>query len=151
SMADRILGMGDVINLVRKAQEHFDEEKSRELEKKLRKASFTYNDYLRQMTLIKKMGPLKSLFKMIPGLPAMDVEGMDEKELLKMEAMILSMTVLEREEKVELAPSRRRRIARGSGTSIDDVNRMIKGFKRLKQFFKDMPSLKKQWLSGAGK
>lgn len=143
SMADRILGMGDVINLVRKAEEHIDAEESKKLEQKLKKASFTYDDYLKQMGMIKKMGSFKSLFKMIPGLPDMGQMDVSEKELGKIEAMILSMTTSERQEKVELVPSRRRRISLGSGTTIDDVNRMVKGFKRLKQVFKDMPSLKK--------
>jgi signal recognition particle subunit SRP54 len=151
SMADRILGMGDVINLVKKAQEHFDEKESAELEKKLRKATFTYDDYLKQMAILKKMGSFKSILKMLPGMPNIDEMQIDDKELKKIEAMILSMTPSEREEKVELTPSRRRRIADGSGVKVDDVNKMIKSFKRLKQFFKDMPNLKKQFLNGAGK
>lgn len=151
SMADRILGMGDVINLVKKAQEHFSEKESKDLEKKLRKASFTYDDYLKQMSILKKMGSFKSLLKMLPGMPNLDEMQIDDKELRKIEAMILSMTPSEREEKVELVPSRRRRIADGSGVKLDDVNRMIKSFKRLKQFFKDMPNLKKQFQNGAGK
>jgi signal recognition particle subunit SRP54 len=142
SMADRILGMGDVINLVRKAQEHSDEAANKELEKKLAKAAFTYDDYLRQMAMIKKMGSFKSLLKMLPGVPDMGSLDISEKEFSKLEAMILSMTPLERQERVELIPGRRRRIASGSGTTIDDVNRMVKGFKRLKQFVKDMPGLK---------
>jgi signal recognition particle subunit SRP54 len=145
SMADRILGMGDVVNLVRKAQEHFTEEDGKELEKKLLKASFTYSDYLKQMNMMKKMGSFKSLLKMLPGMPALDEMNIDEKEFRKTESMILSMTLAEREEKVELVPSRRRRIASGSGVHTDEVNRMIKSFKRMKQFFKDMPSLKKQF------
>ncbi len=151
SMADRILGMGDVINLVRKAQEHFSEKESEELEKKLLKATFTYQDYLKQMSTIKKMGSFKSILKMLPGMSALDEMNIDEKEFNKIEAIILSMTPKEREEKVELVPSRRRRIASGSGTHVDDVNRLIKGFKKMKQFFKDMPGLKKQMLKGAGK
>jgi signal recognition particle subunit SRP54 len=142
SMADRILGMGDVINLVRKAQEHVDEEESKKLEQKLKKAAFTYEDYLRQMSMVKKMGSFKSLLKMLPGMPDLGSLDVSEKEFGKLEAMILSMTGEERQEKVELIPSRRRRIAMGSGTHVDDVNRMVKGFKRLKQFFKDMPNLK---------
>ena len=145
SMADRILGMGDVVNLVRKAAEHFTEEEGKELEKKILKASFTYNDYLKQMNMMKKMGSFKSLLKMLPGMPALDEMNIDEKEFSKTESMILSMTLEEREEKVELVPSRRRRIAKGSGVHTDDVNRMIKSFKRMKQFFKDMPGLKKQF------
>ncbi len=142
SMADRVLGMGDVINLVKKAQEHIDEKESEDLEKKLRKAAFTYDDYLRQMSMVKKMGPLKSLFKMLPGVPDLgDLEG-SEEHFTRVEAIILSMTPQERQEKVEMEPSRRRRIARGSGTSIDEVNKMIKSFKQLKLFLKDMPSMK---------
>jgi signal recognition particle subunit SRP54 len=150
SMADRILGMGDIVNLVRKAKEHFSEEEEKELEKKLLKASFTYNDYLKQMNTMKKMGSFKSLLKMIPGIPSLDDLQIDEKEFQKTESMILSMTLEEREEKVDLIPGRRRRIAQGSGVHIDDVNRMVKGFKRMKQVFKDMPGMKKQWQKEAG-
>ncbi len=145
SMADRILGMGDIINLVRKAEEHIDEEESKRMEQKLKKASFTYDDYLRQMSMIKKMGSFKSLLKMIPGIPNFDQVDISEKEFQKIESMILSMTLEERQERVELVPSRRHRIANGSGTKIDDVNRMVKGFKRLKQFFKEMPNLKQKF------
>jgi signal recognition particle subunit SRP54 len=151
SMADRILGMGDVVNLVRKAQEHFSEEEGKELEKKLLKASFTYSDYLKQMTTMKKMGSFKSLLKMLPGMPDLSELNIDEKEFNKTESMILSMTLKEREEKVELVPSRRRRIAKGSGVHIDDVNRLVKSFKRMKQVFKDMPSFKKQFQREQGK
>ncbi len=150
SMADRILGMGDVINLVKKAEEHFDEEESRALEKKLRKASFTYEDYLKQMGMVKKMGPLKSLLKMLPGMPDIEMDEGSEKHFGKVEAMILSMTPAERLEKVELEPSRRRRIAKGSGTSMDDVNRMVKSFKQLKQFLKGMPSMKQKMMKLTG-
>lgn len=149
SMADRILGMGDVINLVKRAEEHIDEAESKKIEEKIRKASFTYEDYLRQMAMIKKMGPLKSLFKMLPGVPALDDVDISEKEFNKVESIILSMTLEERTERVELTPPRRRRIAKGSGTTFDDVNRTVKNFKQLKQFCKDMPSLK-QKLKGLG-
>jgi signal recognition particle subunit SRP54 len=148
SMADRILGMGDVINLVRKAQENINEKESEELEKKILKATFTYDDYLKQMSMVKKMGSLKGLLKMLPGMSGLDEIDIDEKEFNKMEAMIRSMTPEERREKVELVPSRRRRIANGSGTKIDDVNRMVKGFKKIKQFCKDMPHLKQQMEKG---
>jgi signal recognition particle subunit SRP54 len=145
SMADRILGMGDVINLVRTAEEHIDEEESKKLEEKLKRAQFTYDDYLKQMAAIKKMGPLKNMLKMLPGLPDLgSLEGSDE-QFKQLEAMILSMTPAEREERVELIPSRRHRIAKGSGTTIDDVNRMIKKFKQLKQFIKEMPKFKKMF------
>src|SRR5579862_113698 len=148
SMADRILGMGDVINLVRKAQENINEKESEELEKKILKATFTYDDYLKQMSMVKKMGSLKGLLKMLPGMSGLHEIDIDEKEFNKMEAMIRSMTPEERREKVELVPGRRRRIANGSGTKIDDVNRMVKGFKKIKQFCKDMPHLKQQMEKG---
>lgn len=150
SMADRILGMGDVINLVRKAEEHIDEEESKALEKKLRKASFTYEDYLKQMSMLKKMGPMKSLLKMLPGVPDLDMLDDSDKHFNQVEAIILSMTPAERQEKVEMEPSRRRRIARGSGTTIDDVNRIIKSFKQLKHFLKDMPSMKQKMMKLTG-
>lgn len=143
SMADRVLGMGDVINLVKKAEEHIDEKQSADLEKKLRKASFTYDDYLKQMGMMKKMGSFKSLLKMIPGMSEIGDLEMPEKEFVKTEAIIQSMTPKEREEQVELIPSRRRRIALGSGTTIDDVNRLVKGFKNLKKMCKSMPKMMK--------
>ncbi len=151
SMADRILGMGDVINLVRKAEEVMDKAEGEALEKKLLKASFTYDDYLKQMNMVKKMGSFKSLLKMLPGMSGLGELDIDEKELTRVEAMISSMTLQERQERVELSPARRRRIAQGSGTSIDDVNRMAKGFKRLKQFCKEMPGLKSQMMKKGGK
>ncbi len=142
SMADRVLGMGDVVNLVKKVEEHIDEKESAKLEKKLRKATFTYDDYLKQMGMMKKMGSFKSLLQMVPGMSNMKDLDISEKEFQKTEAIIQSMTPLEREERVELVPSRRVRIAKGSGTSIDDVNRLVKGFKKLKKLFKSMPKMK---------
>jgi signal recognition particle subunit SRP54 len=139
SMADRILGMGDVINLVRKAEEAFDEGEGKKMEEKLRKAQFTYDDYLRQMGMMKKMGSFKNLLKMVPGLSSFggDFE-MSDKEFQKIESMILSMTLEERLEKEELSHSRRRRIALGSGVKLDEVNRLVKGFKRMKQLIKSV-------------
>lgn len=142
SMADRILGMGDVINLVRKAEENYSEEESKELEKKLRKASFTYEDYLKQMGMVKKMGSFKSLLKMIPGFGSIGDFDFSDAEFNKMEAIIFSMTPDERREKVELEHGRKKRISKGSGVPLDDVNRMVKGFKRVKQLFKNMPDMK---------
>ncbi|MBT3394262.1 MAG: signal recognition particle protein [Waddliaceae bacterium] len=144
SMADRILGMGDTINLVKKAQQHFDEKESGKLEEKLRKATFTYEDYLKQIQTVKKMGSLKSIMKMLPGMGAMKDVDIPEDEFRKVEAMILAMTKEERRGKVDLGISRRRRVARGSGTKIDDINRLRKSFKRAKQFFKNMPHNMKQ-------
>ncbi|HSW73081.1 MAG TPA: signal recognition particle protein [Chlamydiales bacterium] len=142
SMADRILGMGDVINLVKKAEEAFEGQDTDDLEKKLKTANFHYSDYLKQMSMMKKMGPLKGLLGMLPGMSQMGELDINDGEFKKMEAIILSMTPQEREEKVEMDIPRRKRVAKGSGTHLDDVNRMVKGFKKLKQFFKHMPSMK---------
>jgi signal recognition particle subunit SRP54 len=142
SMADRILGMGDTINLVKKAQEHIDIKEAQEIEKKIRTATFTYDDYLNQLQAVKKMGSLKSLMGMLPGMSQMPKMDFDEKEFFKVEAMILSMTHAERIEKCELIPGRRNRIAAGSGTTLADINKLIKSFKQAKQFFKNMPNMK---------
>ncbi|MBS4168779.1 signal recognition particle protein [Parachlamydia sp. AcF125] len=142
SMADRILGMGDTINLVKKAQEHISEEEAKNLEKKIRSATFTYNDYLNQIQMVKKMGSLKSLFGMFPGMSGLKLEDFEEKEFFKVEAMIQSMTPDERFEKVELSIPRRKRIVLGSGTTMDDINRLVKSFKQAKQFFKKLPNMK---------
>lgn len=144
SMADRILGMGDVINLVKKAKEQFDDDKSEELQEKMRKASFTYDDYLQQMQSMKKLGPLKNLFKMMPGFSQIKDMDLPEKEMQKTEAMILSMNPKERLGYDDLSPPRRKRIAKGSGTTIDDVNKLVKAFKQLKQVFKQLPAFQKK-------
>ncbi len=142
SMADRILGMGDTINLVKKAQEHISEEEAKNLEEKMRKASFTYEDYLKQMGAVRKMGSLKGLMKMLPGFSKLPDLDTSEKEFYKMEAIILSMTPRERQEKDELDMGRIKRIARGSGTSIADVNKLKKSFKKSKLLFKHAPNKK---------
>lgn len=137
SMADRILGMGDTINLVKKAKEHFDESEAKQIEKKLKTASFTYEDYLKQIQSIRKMGPLKNLINMIPGMGgALKDFDFDEKHFYKIEATIQSMTKSERAELVELSTSRRKRISKGSGVDIEEINRLVKSFKQAKQFFK---------------
>jgi signal recognition particle subunit SRP54 len=143
SMADRILGMGDTINLVKMAQEHVDEEEAKKLEQKIRKATFTYDDYLGQMQTIKKMGSIKSLLKMLPGVGGAigDIDLSDDRFKM-IEAIILSMTPSERQERVELSPLRRKRIAKGSGTDLDEVNKLVKSFRQAKQFFKNMPNMK---------
>lgn len=145
SMADRILGMGDTINLVKRAQEHFDEKEKADLEQKIRTASFTYEDYLQQMQVMKKMGSMKSLLSMLPGAAQM-MESMpfDEKEFSRIEAMIQSMTPKERREECgELTPKRRARIAKGSGTSMEAVNKLVKSFKQMRQLLKNMPGKEK--------
>jgi len=142
SMADRILGMGDTINLVKKAQEHISEEEAKRLEQKMRTASFTYEDFLNQIQMVKKMGSLKGLLGMLPGMGQLKDLPINEKDFFKTEAIISSMTRNERSERCELIPSRRKRLAAGSGTSIDDVNKLVKTFKQAKQFFKNMPNMK---------
>ncbi len=142
SMADRVLGMGDTINLVKKAQEHFSESDAKQLEQKLRSASFTYDDYVKQIQSVKKMGSIKSLLGMLPGMGQLPLGDFDEKEFFRVEAIILSMTFTERAEGCELTPSRRKRLAEGSGTKIEDVNKLVKSFKQAKQFFKNMPNMK---------
>jgi signal recognition particle subunit SRP54 len=142
SMADRILGMGDTINLVKKAKEIISEEEAEKLEEKMRKASFTYEDYLKQIQAIKKMGSLKKLMKMIPGMSKLPEFDMQESEFFKIEAIILSMTARERQEKDEIDISRAKRIARGSGVQLDEVHKLKKSFKQTKQFFKNIPNKK---------
>jgi signal recognition particle subunit SRP54 len=142
SMADRILGMGDTINLVRRVEEHVKKEDAEKLEQKLRKASFNFNDYLLQTKTMKKMGSMKSLFGMLPGFQQFKDFDFDDKELFKLEAIVLSMTPLERQEAVELTMSRRKRIAKGSGTGLDEVNKMVKSFKQTKEIFKNLPNKK---------
>jgi signal recognition particle subunit SRP54 len=141
-MADRILGMGDTINLVRKAEEFIDKKDAEDMEKKLRDASFTLEDYLKQMRTIKRFGSVRSLLGMIPGLSRLKEINIDDKDIDKVESIILSMTADERNEKCEMHMGRRRRIARGSGTTIDDVNRLLKSFKQAKEFFKNGPNMK---------
>lgn len=142
SMADRILGMGDTINLVKKAREYISEEEAEKMEEKLRKATFTYDDYLKQMQAVRKMGSLKGLMKMIPGAAKFADLDKSEKEFYKMEAIILAMTPRERDDKDELTLSRVKRIARGSGTDVQDVNKLKKTFRESKKFFKSAPSKK---------
>lgn len=143
SMADRILGMGDTINLMRRLSEQVSEEDAKKMGDKLLSAGFTYADYLSQMQMVSKMGSLSSLMEMIPGMSQLPMkESIDEKGFKKTEAMILSMTLAERGGLCELTPSRRRRIALGSGVHVHDLNRMIKAFEQAKKMFKSF--------SGAG-
>lgn len=142
SMADRILGMGDTINLVKRAQEHINEEDAKQLEQKIRTATFTYHDYLTQIQMVKKMGSIKGLMSMMPGMSNLKDMDIDDRQFFKVEAIIQSMTPEERGEECELSVPRRKRIAKGSGTTIDDINRLVKSFKQAKQFFKNMPNMK---------
>ena len=129
-MASRILGMGDMLSLIEKAEQSFDQKKALELQEKLRKNKFTLTDFYDQMVQLKNMGSLTEIAGMIPGVKAADLEGatMDEKLLQRMEAIILSMTPYERENPSALNSSRKKRIAAGSGTQVVDVNRLLKQF-----------------------
>ncbi|MCW8960230.1 MAG: signal recognition particle protein, partial [Ignavibacteriaceae bacterium] len=133
-LASRILGKGDVISLVEKAQQTFDDKEAERLEEKLRKNKFDFNDFLKQIKVIKKMGSLSSLLGMIPGLSSQIKNAqVDDNALVKVEAIINSMTRSERENPKILNGSRRKRIARGSGTSIQDVNKLLKQFGEMKK------------------
>ncbi|MBW1729255.1 MAG: signal recognition particle protein [Deltaproteobacteria bacterium] len=135
-MASRILGMGDVLTLIEKAQEEFDQKEALKLEKKLKKAEFDFEDFLGQLKQIKKLGSLEQILSMLPGmgqLKKLKQLKPDEKELVKVEAIINSMTREERRNYKIINGSRRKRIARGSGTSVQDVNRLIKNFAQMKK------------------
>lgn len=136
-MSSRILGMGDIVSLVERAQETFDVEKSRKLEKKIRKNNFSLQDFLEQLRQIKKMGPIGDLMAMIPGVgKAMQGAEIDNGALNKIEAIICSMTFTEREKPNIIDGNRRRRIAAGSGTSVQDVNKLLKQFDSMKLMMK---------------
>lgn len=136
-MADRILGMGDIVSLVEKAQQQFDEKQARELEEKLRKNRFDFNDFKKQINQIKKMGNIKDLAAMIPGVgKAIKDIDIDNNAFKGVEAIIDSMTPYERENPDIINPSRRRRIAAGSGTSIQEVNRLLKQFEDMRKMMK---------------
>ena len=136
-IADRILGMGDVVSFVEKAQEQFDEEEARKLHKKLAHDQFTITDFYQQIQQIKKMGNIKDLASMIPGMGKMlkDVD-IDNSSFKSIEAIIQSMTVQERENPTIINGSRRKRIAAGSGTSIEEVNRLLKQFEQTRKMMK---------------
>ncbi|WP_172189742.1 signal recognition particle protein [Lentilactobacillus kribbianus] len=134
-MSSRILGMGDMLSLIEKTQQEYDEKQAAELTAKIKENSFDFNDFLDQLSQIQKMGPLDELMKMIPGMannPALKNVNMDPKDMEHIKAIIYSMTTQEREDPDVLNPSRRRRISRGSGRPIQEVNRMIKQFNQMK-------------------
>ena len=142
-MASRILGMGDMLTLIEKAQGAVDEKKAKELEQKLRKNDFTLNDLLEQMKQIKGMGPLGQVLGMIPGIKVDDEQARQgEKELKRTEAIIQSMTPAEREKPSIVSPSRKRRIAAGSGTRVEDVNRLMRQFEQMQKMMKQLSSKK---------
>ncbi|CAM3700301.1 signal recognition particle protein [Mesobacillus zeae] len=146
-MASRILGMGDVMTLIEKAQANVDEDKAKELEKKMRTATFTLDDFLDQLGQVRKMGPLDELLKMMPG--ANKIKGMnnlqiDEKQISHVEAIIQSMTSQEKTHPEIISANRKKRIAKGSGTSIQEVNRLLKQFEDMKKMMKQMTGLQQK-------
>lgn len=145
-MASRILGMGDVLSLIEKAEQAIDEKKAAELEKKIRENSFTLADYLDQLRQLKKMGNLDSLLGMIPGMNtgAMKDAKIDEKAMAHTEAIILSMTEKERNRPDIINGSRRKRIAMGSGTSVEEVNRLMKQYEQMNKMFKQLTGASKK-------
>ncbi|MCI8854653.1 MAG: signal recognition particle protein, partial [Lachnospiraceae bacterium] len=143
-MASRILGMGDVLSLIEKAQEQVDEDKAKEMAQKMKKNQFGFDDYLESMNQMKKMGGLSSVLSMMPGMGAQmkDLEAaIDEKKMARIEAIILSMTPQERTNPNLLNPSRKRRIAGGAGVDISEVNRLVKQFEQSRKLMKQMPQM----------
>lgn len=137
-MASRILGMGDIVSLVEKAQFNIDEKKAQKLEEKMMKAEFTFEDFLDQLQQIKKMGPLENIIGMLPGANKMKGLKVDDNALVRIEAIISSMTLKERRKPVIINGSRRRRIAKGSGTTVQDVNNLLKQFREMKKMMKSL-------------
>ena len=146
-MASRILGMGDVLLLIEKAQANVDEEKAKELEQKMRSASFTFDDFLEQLGQVRNMGPLDELLKMMPGankIKGLDKLQIDDKQISHVEAIIKSMTKEEKLHPETINAGRRKRIAKGSGTSIQEVNRLLKQFEDMKKMMKQMVGMQQK-------
>ena len=141
-MAQRILGMGDVLSIIEKAEESFDLEEAEKIEKQLKKKEFDLDDYLTQLRQIKKMGSFSSLLKMIPGMNQLKDVKIDDKEFVRIEAMICSMTKAERKNPKLLNGSRRARIAKGSGTSVQEINKFMKSFEMTQKMMKQMQNNK---------
>lgn len=144
-MASRILGMGDVLTMIEKAQENIDEDEARKLEQKMKKAEFDFEDYLSSMSQMKKMGGLSSILGMMPGMGGMKMPDIDESEaekgMSKTEAIIYSMTAEERRNPNLLNPSRKNRIAKGAGVDVAEVNRLVKQFEQARKMMKQMPGM----------
>ena len=149
-LASRILGMGDMLTLIERAEKVVDERRAKEIEKKMRTATFNLEDFLEQLQQVEKMGPLSQLVEMIPGLSSLArrlPEGMDEKQMKKVEAIIFSMTKEERRHPDIIDGSRRKRIARGSGTTPQDINRLLNQFRQAQKLMKQLESRKAGILS----
>jgi signal recognition particle subunit SRP54 len=150
-MASRILGMGDVLTLIEKAQESFDEKKAAELEEKMRKQRFTLVDYLDAMAQMKNMGGMESMMAMMPGMGGLKDAKVDEKQLERQAAIILSMTKKERERPEIINSSRKQRIAKGSGTKVEDVNKLLRQFEQMNKMMKQFSGGKMKRLGMFGK
>ncbi|MDQ0427798.1 MULTISPECIES: signal recognition particle protein [Caryophanaceae] len=143
-MASRILGMGDMLSLIEKAQSSVDEEKAKELEEKFRTSTFTFDDFLEQMSQVKQMGPLDEILKMLPGankIKGLENAKVDEGQMDRVEAIIYSMTKKEKTTPEIINANRKKRIAKGSGTTIQDVNRLLKQFEDMKKMMKQMSGM----------
>ena len=143
-MASRILGMGDVLTLIEKVQADFDEEKAKEMERKLKKSEFDFNDYLESFKQVKKLGGIGKMFNMMPGMNSQmknAADNVDEKQIARVEAIIYSMTPAERANPKLLNPSRKNRIARGAGVDIAEVNRLVKQQEQMKKMMKQLPGM----------
>jgi len=144
-MASRILGMGDVLSLIEKAEQAFDAKQAAELEKKIRQSTFTLDDYLQQFAQLRKMGNIESLLGMMPGVKpgALKDAKIDERQLARTEAIIRSMTMKERERPEVINASRKQRIAKGSGTTVEDVNKLLKQFEQMLKMMKQFTNMGK--------
>jgi len=151
-MASRILGMGDVLGLIEKAQENIDLKKAQELEEKIRSQKFSFDDFLDQLEQMKNLGPLDELLKMIPGMNSKALKGVnvDTKDINRIQAIIQSMTMEERENPEIINSNRKKRIAEGSGSSIQDVNKLLKQFKETKKMMKKFTEMEKKMKKGGG-
>ena len=153
-MASRILGMGDVLSLIEKAEQAFDQKQAEELERKMRESAFTLDDFLEQLHALKKMGNLDQILSMLPGVKpgALKDISVDENQMARTEAIVLSMTKKERANPDIINGSRRKRIANGSGTSVEDVNRLLKQFDQMKKMMKQMTGggMKRRGMFGRG-
>ncbi|MDX1770055.1 MAG: signal recognition particle protein [Planococcaceae bacterium] len=146
-MASRILGMGDMMSLIEKAQSNVDEEKAKELEEKFRTQTFTFDDFVEQLNQVKKMGPLEDIIKMLPGagkIKGLENAKVDEKQMGRVEAIIYAMTPQEKTTPEVINSSRKKRIAKGSGTTIQDVNRLLKQFEDMKKMMKQMSGMQQK-------
>jgi signal recognition particle subunit SRP54 len=149
-LAGRILGMGDIVGLVEKAAEAIDEEEARRMEEKMRTASFDLNDFLAQFKMIRKLGPLENILGMIPGMSNLKGFSVDEKQMKRVEAIVLSMTLAERSHPDVLNARRRQRIARGSGVSVTEVNDLLQRFGQMRKMMKNMGKMKKMMARAPG-